>query len=176
MKNLPIASCSTRLGTIEVFVPAGAGVAPVKCGPATGTINILLVEDSAADIYLIRASLSIGEIPKYLSVVTDGEEALEFLTRQGEYQNAPRPDLILLDLNLPKVDGREVLERIKADRDLRQIPVLVLSTSASDRDVQSAYENHANCYLTKPSELNEYLDVVRAIESYWLECVARPQG
>ena len=163
-------------GIIDLCVPAGAGLAPMKCGVKTGTIHVLVVEDCPADIYLIRASLSMGEIPKYLSVVTDGEEALDFLTRTGQYHNAPRPDLILLDLNLPKVDGREVLERIKADRYLRQIPVLVLSTSQSDRDIRSAYEHHANCYVTKPSDLDEYLDIVRAIESYWLECVARPVG
>ncbi|MGI8742200.1 MAG: response regulator [Bryobacteraceae bacterium] len=173
---VPLAACTTSLGKIEVYVPAGAGVAPMKCGTKTGTIHILIVEDNQADIYLIRASLSMGKIPKYLSVVTDGEEALNFLTRAGQHHNAPRPDLILLDLNLPKMDGREVLERIKEDRDLRQIPVLVLSTSRSDRDVRSAYEHHANCYLTKPSELDEYLDVVHAIESYWLQCVARPTG
>jgi CheY-like chemotaxis protein len=117
-----------------------------------------------------------GDIPKYLSVVTDGEEAIEFLTRNGKYNDAPRPDLILLDLNLPKMDGREVLEKIKADPDLKRIPVLVLSTSRSDRDVAGAYEHRANCYLAKPSELDEYLDVVRAIEAYWLSCVALPGG
>lgn len=175
----PLAGCETILGVLEVYVPAGTAASKYTInatGTKTGMLNVLVVEDSPADIYLIRRSLSMGEIPKYLSVVTDGEEALEFLTRSGRYNDAPRPDLILLDLNLPKMDGREVLEKIKADPDLRRIPVLVLSTSRSDRDVSGAYEHHANCYLAKPSELDEYLDVVRAIETYWLSCVALPGG
>ena len=175
----PSAAGNTSLGLLEIYLHAGTAPAKymtAKTAPKTGAINVLVVEDSPADIYLIRTSLSLGKIPKHLSVVTDGEEALEFLTRSGKYNEAPRPDLILLDLNLPKMDGREVLERIKADPDLKRIPVLVLSTSKSDRDVSSAYEHHANCYLAKSNELDEYLGVVHAIESYWLSCVALPGG
>lgn len=175
----PLASCETSLGVLDIFVPAGAACAKYTTpgtGLKTGTINVLIVEDSPADVYLIRRSLSMGEIPKYLSVVTDGEQALEFLRRTDQYHDAPRPDLILLDLNLPRMDGRELLEKIKADPELKRIPVLVLSTSRSDRDISGAYEHHANCYLAKPNELDEYLDVVRAIEAYWLSCVALPGG
>ena len=174
-----LAACDSSLGHLEISLPAGTAPAKymtAKTAPKTGTINVLVVEDSPADIYLIRTSLSLGKIPKHLSVATDGEEALEFLTRSGKYADAPRPDLILLDLNLPRMDGRELLEKIKADPDLRRIPVLVLSTSKSDRDVSAAYENHANCYLAKPNELDEYLNVVHAIEEYWLSCVALPGG
>ena len=175
----PLATCDTSHGVLEIHLPAGAAPAKyttTKTGAKTGAINILVVEDSPADVYLIRTSLSLGKIQKHLSVVTDGEEALDFLTRSGKYNEAPRPDLILLDLNLPKMDGRELLEKIKADPDLKRIPVLVLSTSKSDRDVSSAYEHHANCYLAKSNELDEYLNVVNAIEAYWLSCVALPGG
>jgi chemotaxis family two-component system response regulator Rcp1 len=135
----------------------------------TEAIEILLIEDNPADVYLIREAFKLGAIPKRLSVATDGEEALEVL-----FTNARRPDLILLDLNLPKVDGRQVLEAIKSHGDLKQIPVLVLSTSDSERDVISAYEHHANCYLTKPGDLDQFLDIVQAVEEYWLNYVALP--
>lgn len=166
------AAIGTALGILEAVGP----VAPMKVGTHTAAIKVLVVEDNPGDLYLIRASLSLGKIPKRLSVVTDGEEALQFLARSGQYHDAPTPDLILLDLNLPKVDGREVLERIKADSEWRHIPVVVLSTSTSDRDVSGAYEHHANCYLAKPQGVDEYLDLVHEIEAYWLNCVALPSS
>jgi chemotaxis family two-component system response regulator Rcp1 len=140
----------------------------------TEGIEILLVEDNPGDIYLTSEALKLGDIPKHVSVAMDGAEALAFLARRGRHAHAPRPDLILLDLNLPKIDGMEVLEWIKAEEDLKQIPVLILSTSNSERDVLSAYDNRANCYLTKPVDLDAYLDLVQEIESYWLSCVSLP--
>lgn len=140
------------------------------------TIDILLVEDNAGDVSLIRDGLRFGSLSKRLNIVTDGEQALKYLARQDSYRNAGRPDLIILDLNLPKVDGRQVLELIKADPDLRYIPVVILSSSSSDVDVQGCYQNHANCYLTKPADLDQFLDVVESIENYWMNCVALPAG
>lgn len=168
----PALAVGTALGILEAVRTKDA----TKIGTNTAAIRILVVEDNPGDLYLIRASLSLGEIPKQLSVVTDGEEALQFLSRSGEHQDAPKPDLILLDLNLPKVDGREVLERIKADPEWRHIPVVILSTSTSESDVSGAYDNHANCYLAKPQGVDEYLDVVHEIEAYWLNCVALPSA
>jgi len=140
----------------------------------TGKVKVLVIEDNPGDTYLIRAGLALGEIPKDLAFVGDGEAALEYLACRGRYGDAARPDLIILDLNLPKIDGRAVLETIKHSPQLRHIPVVVLSTSTSDRDIESSYDNHANCYLSKPADLDKYLDVVSAIESFWLQCVALP--
>lgn len=137
-------------------------------------IEILLVEDNPGDVFLIREALDFGSIPKQLRVVQDGEAALHYLLRKGPYRYALRPDLVLLDLNLPKIDGRQVLEEIKADPDLRHIPVIILSTSDAERDVVSAYEHHANCYLKKPQDLFQYLDLIRNIEQYWLSMVCLP--
>lgn len=131
-------------------------------------IDILLVEDNPADVCLIREGLKLGSIPKRLKVVGDGEAALKYLA------DAPPPDLILLDLNLPKIDGRKVLEYIKADLTLRHVPVLILSTSGSEADIASAYKHHANCYLTKPVGVFHYLDLIRQIEEYWLTTVCLP--
>ena len=134
--------------------------------------RILIVEDNPADAKLIIRALSQGA-SKIIDVVGDGEEALDFLYRRGKYAQAPRPDLILLDLNLPRVDGRAVLSTVKADDQLRCIPVLVFSTSDDQRDVQNAYELSANCYLVKPSELDHYKDVAQAIDS-WFETAMLP--
>lgn len=139
-------------------------------------IEILLVEDNPGDIYLTSEALKQGAIAKHVSIAVDGEEALRFLSRAGEFIHAPRPNLILLDLNLPKLDGREVLEAIKANPEWQRIPVIVLSTSNSELDVIAAYDNSANCYLTKPADLDAFLDVVAAIEEYWLKCVALPKS
>lgn len=136
----------------------------------TDEIEILLVEDNPGDVCLIREALKLGSIRKRLQVVEDGEAALHYL--RGEV--APRPGLILLDLNLPKIDGREVLGEIKKDPELRHIPVIILTTSDSENDVVSAYEHHANCYLTKPQDLFEYLDLIENIEAYWLSAVCLP--
>jgi two-component system, chemotaxis family, response regulator Rcp1 len=139
-----------------------------------GAATILLVEDNPGDVRLMREALTANGMSKALSVVEDGEQALSFLTRRGTYSKAPRPDLIFLDLNLPRKDGREVLAEIKTSNDLRRIPVIVLTTSESDSDVQRAYELHANCYVKKPTDLDEYLTVVKACESFWLHIVRLP--
>ena len=137
-------------------------------------VEILLVEDNPADVHLTVEALRDARVHNNLHVASDGEEALAFLRRRNGYGEAPRPDLVLLDLNLPRKSGREVLVEIKADPDLRRIPVIILSTSASDDDVASAYDLAANCYVTKPVDLDEFLHVVRAIDSFWLSTVKLP--
>jgi two-component system, chemotaxis family, response regulator Rcp1 len=139
-----------------------------------GRATILLVEDNPGDVRLMREALTSDGRGKSLSVVEDGEQAISFLHRSGKFSQAPRPDLIFLDLNLPLKDGREVLAEIKSSDDLRRIPVIVLTTSESKRDVQQAYELHANCYVKKPTDLDEYLSVVKACESFWLHVVRLP--
>jgi CheY-like chemotaxis protein len=134
----------------------------------------LLVEDNPGDVRLTREALKEGKILNDLSVVGDGVEALAFLRREGRYAEAERPDLILLDLNLPKKDGREVLEEIKSDGDLKKIPVVVLTTSAAERDILNAYDLHANCYITKPVDLGQFIKVVQLIEDFWLMIVKLP--
>ena len=137
-------------------------------------INILLVEDNLGDIRLTKEVLKEGKIQNGLSVVTDGEEALLFLKKKGEYANAVTPDIILLDLNLPKKDGREVLAEIKADPDLKCIPVIVLTTSSAEKDILNMYSHHANCYITKPVDFNQFINVIRSIEEFWLTIVKLP--
>jgi two-component system, chemotaxis family, response regulator Rcp1 len=136
--------------------------------------EILLVEDSPSDILLTRKVLADARIANRVHVVRDGVDALDFLHRRASYEDAPVPDLILLDLNLPRMDGREVLHEIKADPSLRQIPVIVLTTSRDEFDVLRSYELHANSYVTKPIDLTEFIDVVRSIEGYWLSIVRLP--
>ena len=138
-------------------------------------VEILLVEDNPGDVRLTLEAFKEGKLRNRLHVARDGEEALAHLRREGAYTAASRPDLILLDLNLPKKDGREVLGEIKADPDLRRIPVVVLTTSKAEQDILKAYELHANCYITKPVDLDQFLRVVRAIEEFWLELVKLPQ-
>ena len=137
-------------------------------------IEILLVEDNPGDVRLTREALKEGKMLNDLSVAADGVEAMEFLRRQGKHANAPRPDLILLDLNLPRKDGREVLAEIKGDKDLRRIPVVVLTTSKDELDILRTYDLHVNCYITKPVELDQFIDVVRKIEGFWLTIVKLP--
>ncbi len=137
-------------------------------------IEILLVEDSPSDADLTEEALSDGKVLNNLHWVEDGVEALAFLHRQGKYADVPRPDLILLDLNLPKKDGRDVLAQIKADPSLKLIPVVVLTTSAAERDILKTYELHANCYVTKPIDLEQFICVVRLIEMFWLAVVKLP--
>lgn len=136
--------------------------------------EILLVEDSPGDVRLTREALKDAKVHVDLSVASDGTEAMAFLRREGAYANAPRPELILLDLNLPKKDGREVLKEIKEDPSLKTIPVVVLTTSAADEDVMRSYESHANCYITKPVDLDGFLKVVQSIDSFWLSIVKLP--
>ena len=137
-------------------------------------IEILLVEDSPSDTELTVEALAGAKICNRLSIVDDGVKAMEFLRRQGAYPNAPRPDLIMLDLNLPRKDGREVLAEIKADKALRTIPVVVLTTSQAEQDVLNAYSLSANCYITKPVDFRQFLEVVEAIENFWLTIVKLP--
>jgi two-component system, chemotaxis family, response regulator Rcp1 len=137
-------------------------------------VRILLVEDSPSDVAMTRAALREGRIANDLSVVNDGEAAISYLRREGEYSNAARPDLVLLDLNLPKKDGREVLAEVKEDPDLKTIPVIVLTTSAAESDILRSYELHANSYVTKPVGLDAFLESVRGIENFWLTLVRLP--
>ncbi len=137
-------------------------------------IEIFLVEDNPGDARLTVEALREAKVHNRLSWANDGVEALAFLRRQGKYADAPRPDLILLDLNLPRKDGREVLAEIKADDNLRRIPVVVLTTSQAEEDILKAYHLNANCYITKPVDLDKFLKVVRAIESFWLDIVRLP--
>ncbi len=138
-------------------------------------IEILLVEDNVGDARLTLEAFQEGKVTNNLSVVRDGVEALAYLRREGAYANAVQPDLVLLDLNLPRKDGREVLAEIKADERLKRIPVVVLTTSAAEEDVARAYGNHANCYITKPVDLDQFLRVVQSIESFWLSLVKLPE-
>ena len=137
-------------------------------------IEILLVEDSPGDVRLTREAFKDAKVHINLNVASDGAEAMDFLNREGEHANAPRPDLILLDLNLPKKDGREVLEEIKVSPTLKSIPVVVLTTSASDADILRSYKLHANCYITKPVGLDGFLEVVKSIDNFWLTVVKLP--
>lgn len=138
-------------------------------------IEILLVEDNAADVRLTIEALREGKVRNRLTVARDGEEALEVLERRGPHAEAPRPDLILLDLNLPRKDGREVLAAIKANSELKRIPVVVLTTSGAEADILRSYELHANCYITKPVDLEQFVNVVRSIDDFWLTVVRLPE-
>lgn len=138
-------------------------------------LQILLVEDNPGDIRLTQEVLKEGRIANILNVAMDGVEALKYLHREGQYADVLDTDLILLDLNLPKMDGREVLAVIKADPALSRIPVIVLTTSAAEADILAAYHLHANCYITKPVSLDRFVDVVRSIEDFWLELVRLPR-
>lgn len=137
-------------------------------------IQILLVEDSPGDVRLTQEALKEGKVLNELHVVGDGVEALAFLRKQDKYTRAARPDLILLDLNLPKKDGREVLAEIKEDTNLRRIPVVVLTVSKAEEDIIRTYDLHANCYVTKPVDLEQFIQAVRAIEDFWLCIVKLP--
>ena len=138
------------------------------------TVEILLVEDNPGDVRLTMEALKENRIRNQMSVVEDGLEAMDFLRHQGRYQDAPRPDLILLDLNLPKKDGREVLAEIKDDPELKRIPVVILTTSKAEEDIIQTYDNNANCYITKPVELDSFIEIVKSIENFWLNIVKLP--
>lgn len=139
-------------------------------------IEVLLVEDNPADVRLTIEALKDAKVSNRLHVVDDGVAAMDFLRRVGRYAQAPRPDLVLLDLNLPKKDGREVLNEIKTDEDLLHIPVVVLTTSQAEQDILSSYRLQANAYVTKPVDLDQFLKVVRTIEEFWLEIVKFPRS
>lgn len=137
-------------------------------------ICILMVEDNEGDVLLTTEALKEAKVVTDLHVVRDGVEAIEFLYRKGQYSAAPRPDLILLDLNLPRRDGRQVLAEIKTDPGLRHIPVVVLTSSSAEQDIVKAYDLHANCYIVKPVDLSSLIEVVKSIESFWLTVVKLP--
>jgi two-component system, chemotaxis family, response regulator Rcp1 len=139
-------------------------------------VEILLVEDNAGDVRLTREIFKEGKILNHLHVVGDGVAALAFLRQEGPYKKAVRPDVILLDLNLPKKDGREVLADIKVDPHLKHIPVVILTTSEAEQDINQVYNLHANCYITKPVELDQFITVIRSIEQFWLTVVKLPPG
>jgi two-component system, chemotaxis family, response regulator Rcp1 len=138
-------------------------------------VTILLVEDNLGDVELTREGLEEGKVLNELHVVHDGEAALAFLRREGVHAAAPRPDLILLDLNLPRMDGHEVLAAIKGEERLRSIPVVVLTTSKADEDILQSYDLHANCYISKPINFGSFIDVVKGIEQFWFTMVALPR-
>lgn len=137
-------------------------------------VEILLVEDSPADVRLTIEALRQARLANRLHVVGDGEEAMDFLHRRPPYEDAPRPGLMLLDLNMPKMDGREVLSRVKADPDLHHIPVVVLTTSSAEHDILYSYEQHANCYITKPVDFGEFLSALQMLGDFWLSVVRLP--
>ena len=138
------------------------------------SIEILLVEDNPGDVELAREALEGGQMRCVLHVVDDGEAAMAFLRCQGQYSSVPRPDMVLLDLNLPKKSGRDVLAEIKSDDGLKRIPVVVLTTSNAEEDILKSYNLHANCYITKPIDLNTFIKVVQAIEDFWFTIVNLP--
>jgi CheY-like chemotaxis protein len=137
-------------------------------------IEILLVEDNPGDVRLTQEALKESKMHNILNVVNDGVEAIEFLRRQGKFTNVNRPDLILLDLNLPRKDGREVLDEIKSDNDLKRIPVVVLTTSKAEEDIIRMYTRQANCYITKPIDFDQFILVIKAVEEFWLTIVKLP--
>ena len=137
-------------------------------------IHILLVEDNEGDILLTKEAFESGKIINTLSVVKDGKEAIDFLTKKGKYATTTLPDLLLLDINLPKKNGHEVLQFIKADVNLKQIPVIMLTTSSAEADIITAYQHYANCYITKPVEMETFLDIISKIETFWISIVTLP--
>lgn len=143
-------------------------------GTRSKPVHILLVEDNPVDVMVTKEAFSAGKVATLLSVVNDGVEALEFLRREGEYADADRPDLILLDLNLPRKDGREVLAEIKKDRHLKRIPIIILTTSQDEQDICNSYDLHANCFVTKPATLTDFVAVAKEIEDFWFQLVKLP--
>ena len=142
--------------------------------PFSRPVEILLVEDNPGDVRLTREALTEAKVRNRLHVAEDGVEAMDFLRRRGPFANAVRPDLILLDLNLPKKDGREVLEEVKGDAALRQIPVVILTSSQAEEDIARAYSLRANCYVSKPVDLDQFIAVVKSIENFWFTIVKLP--
>ena len=138
-------------------------------------IDILLVEDNSGDARLAKEALKEGKVKNQLHIVNDGMAATDFLFKRNDYKDAPRPDLIILDLNLPKKDGREVLAEIKADEDLKRIPVVILTISKAEEDILKTYNLHANCYITKPLDFDKFMEVIKSIEDFWLTIVKLPK-
>jgi CheY-like chemotaxis protein len=148
----------------------------MKANGSGQPIEILLVEDNPGDVRLTLEALKEGKVRNNMHVVGDGEKAMAYLRREAGYESAVRPDLVLLDLNLPRKDGREVLADMKADDDLRRIPVVVLTTSKAEEDILKTYDLHANCYITKPVDLDQFMAVVKSIESFWFSVVSLPHA
>ena len=138
-------------------------------------VQVLIVEDNPGDVELAKAALRETSLPLELHVTANGEEAMRFMRQEGAYADAPPPDLVLLDLNMPKMGGLEVLDAMKSDEDLRLTPVVVFTTSSASEDIERAYDRYANCYITKPSDLDDLVNVVRAIEAFWLTVVRLPR-
>lgn len=143
--------------------------------PTAGPIHILLVEDNPGDARLTREALKDSKIHNTLDIVEDGVEGLRYLNQEGKYSDSERPDLILLDLDMPHKDGRELLEELKSDKAFRSIPIIIMTISPSDHDVLSAYDLHANCYIRKPLDLDQFIRVIQSIEDFWLTIVKLPQ-
>ncbi len=143
---------------------------------STKPVEILLVEDNPADARLTVEAFKEGKVSNNLNIVVDGVTAMSYLRQEGDYAEVPRPDIILLDLNLPRKDGREVLAEVKEDPDLRRIPVIILTTSRDEKDVIAAYNLHGNCYITKPADLDEFMEAIRSIEDFWLTTANLPAG
>lgn len=139
-------------------------------------VEILMVEDNAADARLTQEALKEGRLRNNLHIVRDGVEAMQFLRREGAFARAPEPDIVLLDLNLPRMDGRDVLAEMKSDENLMHIPVVVLTTSQAEQDIVKSYQLHANCYVTKPVDLQRFIEIVQQIETFWLSIVRLPHG
>ena len=137
-------------------------------------VEVLLVEDSPGDVRLTEEALKEGKVRNNLNVVMDGVEAMAYLRREGRYASATRPDIVLLDLNMPKKDGREVLAEMKSDHRLRRIPVVILTTSEAEQDILKTYDLHANCYITKPVDLDQFISLVKSVEDFWLTIVKLP--
>jgi len=144
--------------------------------PVKPRFEVLLVEDNPGDVFLTQEAFREGRMPLRLCVVGDGEEALRYLRREAPFEEVSRPDLVLMDLNLPKKDGRELLAELKQDADLRQIPVIILTTSESHQDIWRAYKLHANCYLTKPIEVDSFMKKIKSIEDFWLTVARLPSN
>ena len=144
-------------------------------GKPAEPIHILIVEDNPGDARLAVEALAEGKVSNKISIVQDGVEAISFLRRKNGYSDAPRPDLILLDLNLPKMNGKDVLAIIKEDSKLKRIPVVILTTSDADQDIFATYDLHANCYITKPVDFNQFINVIQSIEDFWLSIVKLPK-
>jgi two-component system, chemotaxis family, response regulator Rcp1 len=161
----------------SIFYVTLPEVSEIMIGKAKSVkpVEILLIEDNPADVRLTVEALRDSRVHNHLSIVGDGVEAMAFLRREGKYDVAPYPDVILLDLNLPRKDGREVLAEIKSDEQLKHIPVIALTTSQAEEDVVRAYDLHVNCYLTKPPDLDQFFKVIRAIEEFWLVYVRLPR-
>ena len=139
-------------------------------------IHILLIEDNDGDILLTTEALNEGKIANVLTVLKDGWEAIQYLEQKGKYLTASYPDLILLDVNLPKMNGQEVLKQIKTNYKIKQIPVIMLTTSSSEKDVAESYQNYANCFITKPVDANNFLEVILSIENFWISVVKLPNN